>query len=115
MAKTEVTIPLGIPDVRVLKSEAGERGEIIITIESTKTGTSCRQCGKWITKRHGQEDWVMDSDTYRPLDVPLTCAIVPGGINVRNVKGIPQRPKSWNGRMPIVHTVLLMTTISCCN
>jgi hypothetical protein len=35
MAKTEATIPLGIPDVRVLKSEAGERGEIIITIEST--------------------------------------------------------------------------------
>jgi transposase len=65
MAKTEVTIPLGIPDVRVLKSEAGERGEIIITIESTKTGTSCRKCGKWITKLHGQEDWV----TIRHLPV----------------------------------------------
>jgi transposase len=59
MAKTEVTIPLGIPDVRVLKSEAGERGEIIITIESTKAGTSCRKCGKWITKLHGQEEWMM--------------------------------------------------------
>jgi transposase len=65
MAKTEVTIPLGIPDVRVLKSEAGERGEIIITIESTKVGTSCRQCGKWITKLHGQDDWV----TIRHLPV----------------------------------------------
>ena len=58
MAKTEVTIPLGIPDVRVLKTEAGERGEIIITIESTKPGTACRQCGKWITKLHGCEEWV---------------------------------------------------------
>ena len=65
MAKTEVTIQLGIPEVRVLKSEAGERGEIIITIESTKTGTSCRKCGKWITKLHGQEDWV----TIRHLPV----------------------------------------------
>jgi len=59
MAKTEVTIPLGIPDVRVLQSEAGERGEIIITIESTKAGTSCRKCGKWITKLHGRDEWVM--------------------------------------------------------
>ena len=65
MAKTEVTIPLGIPEVRVLKSEAGERGEIIITIESTKAGTSCRQCGKWITKVHGQDEWV----TIRHLPV----------------------------------------------
>jgi transposase len=58
MAKTEVTIPLGIPDVRVLKTEVGERGEIIITIESTKTGTVCRKCGKWISKLHGRDDWV---------------------------------------------------------
>lgn len=58
MAKTEVTIPLGIPDVRILKSESGERGEIIITIESTKAGTICRKCGKWITKLHGHDEWV---------------------------------------------------------
>lgn len=65
MAKTEVTIPLGIPNVRVLKSEVGERGEIIITIESTESGTTCRTCGKWITKLHGQEEWV----TIRHLPV----------------------------------------------
>jgi transposase len=65
MAKTEVTIPLGIPDVRVLKSETGERGEIIITIESIKTGTVCRKCGKWITKLHGQDAWI----TIRHLPV----------------------------------------------
>ena len=65
MAKTEVTIPLGIPNVRVLKSEVGERGEIIITIESTKSGTICRKCGKWIVKLHGQEEWV----TIRHLPV----------------------------------------------
>lgn len=65
MAKTEVTIPLGIPDVRVLKTESGERGEIIITIESTKTGMPCRKCGKWITKLHGRDEWV----TIRHLPV----------------------------------------------
>jgi transposase len=57
MARAQITIPLDLPDVRVLQTSIGERGEIIITIESTKVGTSCRQCGKWITKRHGQDEW----------------------------------------------------------
>jgi hypothetical protein len=32
----QVTVPLGIPDIRVLKTEINERGELIITVESTK-------------------------------------------------------------------------------
>jgi len=58
MAKAQITIPLDIPDVRVLQTSLSERGEIIITIESTKAGTPCRKCGKWITKRHGRDEWV---------------------------------------------------------
>jgi transposase len=58
MAKADITIPLGIPDVRVLQTTLSERGEIIITIESTKAGTTCRKCGKWITKLHGRDEWV---------------------------------------------------------
>jgi transposase len=58
MAKAEITIPLDIPDVRVLETSLNARGEIIITIESTKAGTQCRKCGKWITKLHGRDEWV---------------------------------------------------------
>jgi transposase len=58
MSKAQITIPLDIPDVRVLQASINERGEIIITIESTKVGTTCRKCGKWITKLHGQDEWV---------------------------------------------------------
>jgi transposase len=65
MTKAQVTIPLGIPEVRVLQTSTGEGGEIIITIESTKGGTSCRNCGKWITKLHGRDEWV----TLRHLPV----------------------------------------------
>jgi transposase len=54
----EITIPLGIPDVRVLKTEINKKGELIITIESTKKGTSCHWCGKRTTKFHGHDDWV---------------------------------------------------------
>jgi transposase len=59
MAKAQITIPLDIPDVCVLQTTTGERGEIIITIESTKAGTRCRRCGKWITKLHGLDKWVV--------------------------------------------------------
>jgi transposase len=59
MAKAEITIPLDIPDVRVLQTSLNARGEIIITIESTKVGTQCRKCGKWITKLHGRDEWVL--------------------------------------------------------
>jgi len=58
MAKAQITIPLDIPDVRVLQTSLNERGEIVITIESIKTGTQCRKCGKWITKSHGRDEWV---------------------------------------------------------
>lgn len=58
MAKADITIPLGIPDVRILQTSLSERGEIIITVESTKGGTCCRKCGKWITKLHGRDEWV---------------------------------------------------------
>jgi transposase len=58
MAKAQITIPLDIPDVRVLQTSVNEGGEIIISIESTKAGTQCRKCGKWITKLHGRDEWV---------------------------------------------------------
>jgi transposase len=58
MSKAQITIPLDIPDVRVLQTSVNDRGEIIITIESTKVGTTCGKCGKWITKLHGQDEWV---------------------------------------------------------
>lgn len=59
MAKAQITIPLDIPDVRVLQTSVNARGEIIITIESTKAGTQCRKCGKWIAKLHGRDEWVL--------------------------------------------------------
>jgi transposase len=59
MSKAQITVPLDIPDVRVLQTSLNERGEIIITIESTKVGTTCGKCGKWITKARGQDEWVM--------------------------------------------------------
>jgi transposase len=58
MAKAQITLPLEIPDVRVLKTEIDPQGEVIITVESTKKETRCRKCGRTVTKFHGYDDWV---------------------------------------------------------
>ena len=65
MPKPQVTIPLDIPDVQVLKSELNRAGELIITVESTKTTAVCSRCGKIIRKFHGHDDWV--SLRYLPV------------------------------------------------
>ncbi len=59
MKRAQVTVPLDIPDVRVLSTEINKVGELIITIESSKEGTICRQCGREIHKRHGFDEWTM--------------------------------------------------------
>jgi len=58
MEKAQVTVPLDIPEVRVLKSELNKVGELTITVESTKETTVCRRCGRVIKKFHGYDKWV---------------------------------------------------------
>lgn len=47
-----ISIPLDIPDVRVLQTDHTQNGEYILTVESTLEGTTCRQCGRTITDLH---------------------------------------------------------------
>jgi len=53
-----ISIPLGIPDVDVLKVEQNERGDYIVTVKSTQIGTICQRCGRKITKSHGHGRWI---------------------------------------------------------
>lgn len=55
-ATVQITLPLGIPDVKVLGVETNESGDIVITVESTIEGTKCRKCGQVITKFHGHDE-----------------------------------------------------------
>src|SRR5439155_4061602 len=48
-----ISIPLDIPDARVLQTELTKAGELILTVESTLPSTNCRRCGRTITERHG--------------------------------------------------------------
>jgi transposase len=51
-----ISIPLDIPDVRVLQTELTKDGELILTVESTLTSTTCRRCGRTISERHGVDE-----------------------------------------------------------
>ncbi len=44
-----MSIPLDIPDVRVLQTELTKEGELLLTVESTIPSTTCRHCGRTIS------------------------------------------------------------------
>src|SRR6266487_2780684 len=50
-----ISIPLDIPDLRVLQTDLTQANEFILTVESTLTSTSCRRCGRTITEPHGTD------------------------------------------------------------
>jgi len=50
-----VSIPLDIPDVRVLQTDLTQADEFIFTVESTLTTTTCRRCGRTLTEQHGED------------------------------------------------------------
>jgi transposase len=56
--KPQISFPLDIPDVRVLKTETNKRGDYIITVESTIKHTECHKCGRKIEQVHGYGHWI---------------------------------------------------------
>jgi transposase len=48
-----ISFPLDIPDVDVISVEMNERGDYIVTVESTLNSAICQSCGSRITKPNG--------------------------------------------------------------
>ncbi|MDZ4720044.1 MAG: ISL3 family transposase [Roseiflexaceae bacterium] len=56
MAKgVSITIPLDIPEVRILRVGQTSDGEYLIAVESTRTTTACRRCGCLLTEAAGHD------------------------------------------------------------
>ena len=51
-----ISLPLDIPDLRVLQTELTKHGELILTVERTLSSTTCRRCGRSITERYGVDE-----------------------------------------------------------
>jgi len=54
-----LSIPLDLPDVRLLKTELTKHRELIITVESTLDTAICPQCGRTLTKQHALDDPIL--------------------------------------------------------
>ena len=50
-----ITLPLDIPNVKVLKTETNAAGDYLITVTSTLDSARCRKCGHDIHKFHGSD------------------------------------------------------------
>ncbi len=60
-----ITIPLDLPDVRVLATHINDQSEIIITVESTLERCRCKHCQRKIKAFHQHDEWI----TIRHLSV----------------------------------------------
>ena len=72
----ELKIRLDIPDVNILKSEYNRTNDLILTVESTKKSTFCRNCGKKINKVHGYGETILLRH-LSILDQPVYIRIKP--------------------------------------
>jgi transposase len=93
----QITIPLDIPDVRVVEVEQNERGEWTITVESTMEGTRCRLCGRELKERHGVEEAI----TLRHLPIlgrPVDLRLRPKRYRCSDCDGGPTTTQqlSWS-------------------
>ena len=57
-SRNRVSFPLDIPNVQVCSVNQNERGDYIITVESTQDGTTCQHCGRKITQFNGHGRWI---------------------------------------------------------
>jgi transposase len=53
-----ISIPLDLPDVRVLDTALNDQGEIMITVESSLKGCRCQHCQQQIEAFHQADEWI---------------------------------------------------------
>ena len=109
MNKSQISIPLEIADVKVLQTEINEQGNLIITIENTKSETRCHRCGRGIRMMygHGYDQWIMIR--YLPVfGRSRYLRYRPNGnsqrakkVNTQNVDIIGKRTLKLDGEIPI--------------
>lgn len=86
--KAEITIPLDLPDIRVVKTESDERGGYRFTVESTLQGTKCRRCGRAIDEFQGHDEEI-ELRHLPILDRPVTICLRPKRYRCRYCSGKP--------------------------
>lgn len=97
MTNSWISIPLDLPDVRVLDTQISQNGDYLITLESTLESARCRKCGRVICKFRGHDDWV----TLRHLSIlgrPVYVRFRPQRYECLDCEGQPSTTQqvSWH-------------------
>ncbi len=97
MSPAQITIPLDIPDVKVLQTQITPQGEFLITVESTLSSARCHRCGREIHQLHGHDHWV----TVRHLPIlgrPVYLRYRPKRYRCEECEGHPTttQPLTWH-------------------
>ena len=108
MTQSQISIPLDIEDVNVVKVEVISDGAIHITLESSLQYGYCRKCGQKITMLHGHDNWV------KVQHLPSFGRAVflhsdPNATNARNATDGRRQRSNWLGTSGIVRTRQPMT------
>jgi transposase len=56
--KFQLSIPLDIPNVYVLKTRIDKNGAYVIIVESTRQSAVCQHCSREITRFHSHDKWI---------------------------------------------------------
>ena len=108
-SRNMITLPPDVPDVEVTGVQMNERGDYIITVESTQGSSICEHCGRRITKSngHGRE---IELRHLPILGRRVYVRLRPKRYECPTVRaGRPH--KSWIGTRPRAHTPKRMTAI----
>jgi transposase len=57
--KALISIPLDIPDVRVIQTEVTSTGDFVITVESTLGSATCHKCRRETSEFHCYDRWII--------------------------------------------------------
>ena len=82
----DLRIPLNIPSLEIISQATNNKGEIILSVKSTKTETPCHKCGKPATIRYGNGP----TQTIRHLpifDTPVYLVIKPARYKCEHCDG----------------------------
>jgi len=107
-----ISLPLDIPDIKVLQTKISRAGDIVITVESTVKGTKCRQCGRKIDKPHGHDKWI-ELQHLPILGRRSYIRLRQNGTGVSTVTINQQQHNSWNGINPDVRRPKRLKSICC--